>query len=259
MRLLVSVRVPEEVGPALAGGADIIDAKEPAQGSLGAVAPEVLARIAERTPASVALSVALGDAGDPDQLSLAVAATALPERRAETFVKIGFGGCSSDAMIPILRAGLEAAVHRGLVLVPVAYADHASAGSPPPDQVLGAASAAGARALLIDTYLKDGRSLLDWIDFARPGPAPTSGPASGDAVRAGGKTRRPDARGRGQDRGRCRGPRRGLPRWPGRCGRRGSRPRSPRAYCSTRADGPTPLMSACSHGPRGLHRSLCIH
>ena len=35
MRLLVSVRSAAEVRPALAGGADIIDAKEPSLGSLG--------------------------------------------------------------------------------------------------------------------------------------------------------------------------------------------------------------------------------
>ena len=35
MRLLVSVRSAEEVSAALAGGADIIDAKEPERGSLG--------------------------------------------------------------------------------------------------------------------------------------------------------------------------------------------------------------------------------
>ena len=57
MRLLVSVRSAEEVSAALAGGADIIDAKEPARGSLGRVTPAVLSAIAARTPASVPLSV----------------------------------------------------------------------------------------------------------------------------------------------------------------------------------------------------------
>ena len=46
MRLLVSVRAAAEVAPALAGGADIIDAKEPARGSLGAVSPTRLREIA---------------------------------------------------------------------------------------------------------------------------------------------------------------------------------------------------------------------
>ncbi len=63
MRLLVSVRTEHEVAAALAGGADIIDAKEPARGSLGPVSPEVLQAIAARVPESMPLSVALGDFG----------------------------------------------------------------------------------------------------------------------------------------------------------------------------------------------------
>ena len=36
MRLLVSVRSADEVGAALAGGAEIVDVKEPSRGALGA-------------------------------------------------------------------------------------------------------------------------------------------------------------------------------------------------------------------------------
>ena len=50
MQLLVSVRSAAEVGPALSGGADIIDAKEPDRGSLGAVSPATLAEILARVP-----------------------------------------------------------------------------------------------------------------------------------------------------------------------------------------------------------------
>ena len=42
MRLLVSVRSAAEARAALSGGADIIDAKEPSLGSLGAVGPLAL-------------------------------------------------------------------------------------------------------------------------------------------------------------------------------------------------------------------------
>ena len=45
MRLLVSVADAAEARAALAGGADIIDAKEPRHGALGAVAPDVLRAI----------------------------------------------------------------------------------------------------------------------------------------------------------------------------------------------------------------------
>ena len=45
MRLLVSVRSEEEARAALAGGAEIIDAKEPSRGALGAVEIGVLREI----------------------------------------------------------------------------------------------------------------------------------------------------------------------------------------------------------------------
>ena len=63
MRLLVSVRDAVEADAAVDGGAEIVDAKEPAAGSLGAVAPAVLAAIRDtwRTGSPVMLvGVAVG-------------------------------------------------------------------------------------------------------------------------------------------------------------------------------------------------------
>ena len=66
MRLLVSVRNAIEAEAALAGGADIIDAKEPLNGALGPVAKEVIQSIAEKVAGSAPVSVALGDVGIDD-------------------------------------------------------------------------------------------------------------------------------------------------------------------------------------------------
>jgi uncharacterized protein (UPF0264 family) len=54
MRLLVSVANGDEAAAALAGGADIIDAKDPAAGPLGAVTIDVLLEIS-RTVTAFAL------------------------------------------------------------------------------------------------------------------------------------------------------------------------------------------------------------
>jgi (5-formylfuran-3-yl)methyl phosphate synthase len=170
MRLLVSVRAGDEVAAALAGGADIIDAKEPARGSLGPVSPEVLQAIAARMPEPVPLSVALGDFTEPTAVRLAVAGAKLPVRRASSYVKLGFAGEPSEvAVTSLVAAALDAASAMAVrpIVVPVAYADHENAGSPAPKDVLRAAMAAGARAFLIDTYTKDGRKLLDWIALER--------------------------------------------------------------------------------------------
>jgi uncharacterized protein (UPF0264 family) len=170
MRLLVSVRAGEEVAAALAGGADIIDAKEPARGSLGPVSADVLLAIAARVPESVPLSAALGDFTMPDAVRRAVAGAEVPGRRARTYVKLGFAGERSEAAVTsLVAAALDAAAATPVqaIVVPVAYADHESAGSPVPEDVLRAATAAGARAFLVDTYMKDGRGLLDRIALER--------------------------------------------------------------------------------------------
>ncbi|MBA3318729.1 MAG: hypothetical protein H0T50_11665 [Gemmatimonadales bacterium] len=170
MQLLVSVRAVGEVGPALGGGADIIDAKEPAHGSLGAVSPEAMRAISGRVPAAVPFSVALGDFTSPVAVRRALARVRLPGRGAPIYLKLGFAGQRSDFVLAsILAAALETAAPLGAdhIVVPVAYADHGSGHSPLPEDLLHLAITAGARAFLVDTCLKDGRSLLDWLSLDR--------------------------------------------------------------------------------------------
>jgi uncharacterized protein (UPF0264 family) len=83
---------------------------------------------------------------------------------------LGFAGQQSaervTSIIAAAIAGTAASVNP-LVVVPVAYADHANARTPSPEAVFEAAAAAGAGAFLIDTYSKDGRTLLDWVALDR--------------------------------------------------------------------------------------------
>lgn len=170
MPLLVSLRSGDEVADALAGGADIIDAKEPGNGSLGAVAPTVLREIAAAVPPTVPLSVALGDLVTPDAVVEAVAAGCPPPRRAPLYLKLGFAGESSPRRVRVLIAAALNAAERTVarpVIVPVAYADWSGAGSLPPEEVLTLALSAGARAFLLDTYIKEGRGLFDRMDYQR--------------------------------------------------------------------------------------------
>jgi (5-formylfuran-3-yl)methyl phosphate synthase len=170
MRLLVSVRGADEVSAALAGGADIVDAKEPAHGPLGPVPPRVLRAIAARVPGSLPFSVALGDFTATDRVRRAVAGVDLPERRGPLYLKLGFAGQGSarevTSLITAAIASTAASIDQAVV-VPVAYADHIRACTPSPEALLMAAEKAGARAFLMDTYSKDGRSLLDWVGLDR--------------------------------------------------------------------------------------------
>jgi uncharacterized protein (UPF0264 family) len=166
MRLLVSVRSPAEAHAALAGGAEIIDAKEPSRGSLGTVSEAVLRKIAAVVPADRPLSVALGDL----TTSSAVAAALDRVRRAvgerePLYLKLGFAGVSPADAIVLGQAAVDAAgAMRGARVILVAYADHEAAGAPSPDEVVRIADLTCAAGILLDTYRKDGRSLLDHID-----------------------------------------------------------------------------------------------
>ncbi len=166
MQLLVSVRSASEVEPALAGGADIIDAKEPARGSLGPVSPQTLAEILLCLPPDQPLSVALGDVSSEGGLFAAINGLALPSRGGPTFLKLGFAGVASPEVIGSLlaRAVRLAAVRpQPPLIIAVAYADFARAGTVSPELVSPLAQRAGAAGVLVDTCIKDGLSLLDWL------------------------------------------------------------------------------------------------
>jgi uncharacterized protein (UPF0264 family) len=178
MRLLVSVRSADEVWAAVAGGADIIDVKEPSRGALGAVDPEVAAAVAGRVPESTPLSVALGDPAGLGSVEATVRRLSVRRQAGDVILKLGFAGVSSEAVVAErLAAAIAAAPSEGSPeLVAVAYADWARAGAPSPDDVARAASRAGVRGVLLDTSIKDGRDLFSsisqddlsrWIRVAR--------------------------------------------------------------------------------------------
>jgi uncharacterized protein (UPF0264 family) len=154
MQLLVSVRNASEAEAALAGGADIVDAKEPLNGPLGPVSPAVLGAIAsvvgDRRPVSAAL-------GDVARDNIADATWAAMHARA-TFVKIGLAGLRGHLnRAPDLLA--TAGVKRTDSLVLVAYADYDKAEAPPLDDVIALAKRVSAGGVLLDTYDKEGPGL----------------------------------------------------------------------------------------------------
>lgn len=157
MRLLVSVSSAAEAGAALSGGADVIDAKDPGRGALGAVSPEVFREIVTAVAGARVVTAALGDADDEatierDARAFTTAGAAL--------VKIGIAGINDAG-----RAGaLTAAAVRGAKagnggVVAVAYTDAVRAASLAPGAVIAAAARAGAAGFLIDTAEKGGAGL----------------------------------------------------------------------------------------------------
>ena len=168
MRLLASVRSADEVLAAVSGGADIIDAKEPTRGSLGAVAPEVFAWIQARVPLDLELSAALGDVASPLEVRTRIAALGAVPRPTPVFLKLGFAGVSRPRRIKdLLEVACTAAREMGCPsarVIAVAYADNENAGCADPGTVWDAAGSVGVAGVLLDTWSKGGRHLFNWIE-----------------------------------------------------------------------------------------------
>ena len=160
MRLLVSVRDSGEAMAALAGGADIIDAKEPTLGPLAPVSPSALQSICAVVPLAMPLSVALGDA-EPAELGALVAAVASLKRRQALYFKAALVSTSArEAAAAIAGAvrWLEARPDRPALIV-ARYVDAAADAEDLADWV-DACAASSARGLLLDTSRKRGVGLL---------------------------------------------------------------------------------------------------
>lgn len=165
--LLVSVRDALEAAAALAGGADIVDAKEPLAGALGPVAPAVWRAIEAAVPPARPVSVALGDVTTPAEATARLGALLPAPRPAGSYVKVGFAGLRDPGLVrrclDAVVAGARQAAGQPRV-VAVACPDAAAAGRDlPVAAVLRAAAAAGAHGLLLDTNDKAGPPLPAWL------------------------------------------------------------------------------------------------
>ncbi len=163
MKLLVSVVSAEEARRALAGGADIIDVKDPRQGPLGAASPRVLSEVVRAVGAAAPVSVALGDLPDrPRAAALAARGAALSGAR---YVKVGLRAVRELDAAATLMAAVADAVGSRAAVIAVAYAD-AGALDPPglePTWLPELVDRAGISGALVDTFAKDGRGLYAWM------------------------------------------------------------------------------------------------
>ena len=121
MRLLVSVTDADEARVAAEAGVDIVDVKNPAEGSLGAPGPGVIRRVREVVPPERPVSAAIGDLPNlPGTAALAALGAA---RSGAAYVKVGLWGTSAtDEAVAVLRA-VRDAVDGGAAVIAAAYAD----------------------------------------------------------------------------------------------------------------------------------------
>ena len=172
MKLLVSVVSVEEARHAVAGGADIVDVKDPAEGALGAPSPLILSDVVRTVGLSdvvrtvgraVPVSVALGDLpGLPHTAALAARGAELSGAR---YVKVGLRGVPDlDGAVAMMSAVADAVGPRTAVIA-AAYAD-ARALDPPallPAWLPELVERTGIAGALVDTFVKDGRGLYAWM------------------------------------------------------------------------------------------------
>ena len=163
MRLLVSVVSAAEARRALAGGADVVDVKDPAEGALGAPAPRVLSEVVAAVGAAAPVSVALGD--DPGLPHTAALAARGAELAGAAYVKVGLRGVRElDHAVALLRAVADA-VSPGTAVIAAAYADAATLDPPAlePASLPELVKRIGIAGVLVDTFVKDGRGLYGWM------------------------------------------------------------------------------------------------
>ncbi|TWT77351.1 hypothetical protein Pla123a_20120 [Posidoniimonas polymericola] len=151
--LLISVQELAEVDACLAGGADLVDIKDPSRGPLGRPAAEQVRAITDRVGGARPVTVAAGDLGELPAAGLAAWADDAGAR----FVKLGLPTAGEQSTLAGLSA-VRAALDQKTALAPVLYADLLP--EPPPLSLLQSLrQAADASWLVVDTADKSGRPL----------------------------------------------------------------------------------------------------
>jgi uncharacterized protein (UPF0264 family) len=161
---LISPKNETETMEAVAGGADIIDVKNPKEGPLGANFPWIIRRIRQVTPANIEVSCTVGEAPDlPGSMALAslgAAATGV------NYIKAGLYGLKTlEEAVYLMRNVTKAAkeYNPAVKVVASGYADASRVSTIDPLLVPKIAYEAKADIAMLDTAIKDGKSLFTFL------------------------------------------------------------------------------------------------
>jgi (5-formylfuran-3-yl)methyl phosphate synthase len=164
LKLLVSPVDEKEALEAVAGGADIIDVKNPKEGALGASFPWVIRRIREVTPKQLDVSCTLGDLPNlPGSVSLAALGAA---SLGVNYIKCSLLGVkSSQEAVYLLKMVVKAAKtsNSSVKIVAAGFADADRVSSVNPLLIPQIAQQAGVDVAMLDTAIKDGKNLLTFL------------------------------------------------------------------------------------------------
>lgn len=158
IRMLASVRDLDEARIVLDAGVDLIDLKQPADGALGALPPEVISEVVGFVAGRTLTSATAGNI-EPDAEAVQAAMQSIAATGVD-YVKAGLfpagwqqGGRDYDAVRTCL-GGLTPPA--GARRIAVMFADLA-----PPLELIDAVAEAGFDGVMVDTALKTGHSLPD--------------------------------------------------------------------------------------------------
>ncbi len=164
MQLLISVASDDEARIAIASSRDIIlDVKNPSEGSLGAQFPHVLQQIRASIPKPQKVSAAIGDMPNlPGTASLAALGAATCD---VDYIKVGLWGPKTEAEAVFLLQQIRQAVRQfpDIAVIAAGYADARRANTLDPCCLPRIAQLAGIDGCLIDTAIKDGHGLFEFL------------------------------------------------------------------------------------------------
>jgi (5-formylfuran-3-yl)methyl phosphate synthase len=168
MKILISPVSPQEAVVAWECGTDIIDIKNINEGSLGASFPWVIREvISSIKDDKVVFSATLGDLPHkPGTASLAALGAVTSGVK---YVKAGLHGSSSVAEGVELMQGVVRTCKehdKSITVVTAGYADYRRIGGLSPKQLIEIAHKSESDMVMLDTFIKDGKNLLDALSEA---------------------------------------------------------------------------------------------
>ena len=165
MKLLVSPINREEAIIASRGGADIVDVKNPKEGSLGANFPWIIREIKEAVNGRQPISATIGDFNyKPGTASLAALGAAVA---GADYIKVGLYEIQTEVQALDLLTKVTKAVKDydpTKRVVASGYSDYKRINSISPLMLPAVAAEAGVDVVMVDTAIKDGKSTFEFMD-----------------------------------------------------------------------------------------------
>lgn len=164
MKILISIRSSEELPAAINGRADIIDLKNPEEGSLGAACPMFIKQIRKLAP-NYLISAAIGDMPNlPCTAALAAIGAAAFN---VDYIKVGlYGVYSYEEGLKLLTTVVKAVkeYNSNVMIVGAGYGDAMNFGGINPLKIPKLVKKAGAEIAMLDTITKKNKKLFDFLN-----------------------------------------------------------------------------------------------